>query len=155
PRAVATQSSRRDVHDTVSWPLPGKVLLDNTVDMTRPSTEVVLRGREAELLSVVRLLHAATEGRGGALVFAGDVGTGKSALLAAAMNQAAGFTVVEACGWQSQTELPYAGLTRVLERVVSRRPPEGAHALLHSLADPPDAPVDQLAVSSAFLALLV
>jgi DNA-binding CsgD family transcriptional regulator len=127
--------------------------------MTRPSTEIGLRGREAELQSVARLLRAATEGHGGALVFEGEAGTGKSALLAAAIAQAAGFTVVEVCGWQSETELGYAGLHRVLQGAAL--PAAGAAALAATLESRPDAPTEQrsdapaeqLAVSSALLGL--
>src|SRR5690349_21021635 len=121
-------------------PLPGQARLNNTVGMTRPSTDVVLRGRPDELRSVAHLLRAATEGHGGALVFTGDGGTGKSAMLAAAMGQASGtFTVVEACGWQSETELRYAGLHRLLEAsagLPGGLPAEGARALARTLANP-------------------
>jgi DNA-binding NarL/FixJ family response regulator len=123
--------------------------------MTRPSTEIGLHGREAELQSVARLLRAAAEGRGGAFVFAGDAGTGKSAILASAIAQAAhtgtGFTVVEVCGWQSETELGYAGLHRVLQGAAL--PVAGSAALAATLEGRSDAPAAQLAVSSAFLGL--
>jgi DNA-binding CsgD family transcriptional regulator len=127
--------------------------------MTRPSIEVVLRGRDDELRIVAHLLRAAAGGHGGGLVFTGDAGTGKSAMLAAATGQAAGsFTVVEACGWQSETELRYAGLHWLLEAsagVPGGLPADGARALARALVSPTDAPVEQLAVSSTTLAMFV
>jgi DNA-binding CsgD family transcriptional regulator len=126
--------------------------------MTRPSPDVVLRGREAELRSVAGLLRAATDGHGGALVFAGDAGTGKSALLASAVPQAQaeGFTVVEACGWQSETELGYAGLHRVLQGAgAAGLAADAAATMAATLDSRPDTPTEHLAVASAFLSLFL
>jgi hypothetical protein len=112
-------------------------------------SEVVLRGREAELRSVALLLRAATGGRGGALVFTGDAGTGKSALLAAAIAQAQAeppeFAIVEACAWEIETGLGYAGLHRVLQRAAdSGLPVVAAGALAATLDSRPDTPSEQL-----------
>jgi DNA-binding NarL/FixJ family response regulator len=102
------------------------------------------------------VLRAAADGRGGALVFAGDAGTGKSAMLEAAIALAArtrtGFTVIEVCGWRSETELGYAGLHRAL--CDAAVPVAGSAALAATLESRPDVPAGQLAVSSALLGLL-
>ncbi|GLZ01965.1 LuxR family transcriptional regulator [Actinoplanes sp. NBRC 103695] len=69
-----------------------------------------MRGRRDETGRVDELIHAARDGRGGALVLLGEAGIGKSTLLGHARSAAAGFRVVEASGAEFEIELPYAGL---------------------------------------------
>ncbi|MEV4510638.1 LuxR C-terminal-related transcriptional regulator [Dactylosporangium sp. NPDC049525] len=88
--------------------------------------KVSLRGRDADRAAIATLLAAAAEGHGGALVVAGPVGIGRSALLAAAVPAsgpaavpaaaAASAAAVElsVAGCPAETGLPYAGLHRLL-----------------------------------------
>jgi tetratricopeptide (TPR) repeat protein len=119
--------------------------------MTRPSTAVPLRGREAELRVVSALVKAAAGGAGGAVVFGGDPGTGKSALLAAATKQAraaaAGFMTVEVRGRPGERDHAYGGLHGIRGSDLA---PGGAEALAQA-----EGTGEPLAVSSALLALFV
>lgn len=75
----------------------------------------VLRGRGAERELLGGLLAEAAAGRGGALLLAGELGIGKSALLADAAARADGFTILRATGVDEEAHLPYAGLAGLLE----------------------------------------
>ena len=66
------------------------------------------RRRECEVLD--RLLAAARDGHGGALVVHGEAGIGKSALLEYAEGAARGFQVLRAVGNEAERELPFAAL---------------------------------------------
>jgi predicted ATPase len=58
----------------------------------------MLLGRDQEQQALVLLLDGARAGRSGVLALAGEVGIGKSALLAYAEEQAAGMHVLRARG---------------------------------------------------------
>lgn len=75
---------------------------------------MTLLDRVPERAELDGLLAAARDGRGGAAVLAGEPGIGKSALLRYAVAAADGFTVAEVCGVESERELAYAGLHRLL-----------------------------------------
>ncbi|NUR73387.1 MAG: AAA family ATPase [Hamadaea sp.] len=74
-----------------------------------------LRGRTRETEAVAAVLAGAAVGRGGALVFAGELGLGKSALLQHAVRTATGFLVLQTAGVAAEAHLAYAGLIRLLE----------------------------------------
>src|SRR3954449_12663631 len=70
----------------------------------------MLYGRTREAAEIERLLGAAREGRGGAVLIRGEAGIGKSALLEHAHESATGFTVLSARGVEAESELPFAAL---------------------------------------------
>ncbi|GAB3830913.1 ATP-binding protein [Dactylosporangium cerinum] len=75
-----------------------------------------MHGRDEELATVERLLAEARAGRGAALVIRGDAGIGKTMLLAAAQQAAAGagMAVLQANGAEAESALPFAGLHQLL-----------------------------------------
>jgi DNA-binding CsgD family transcriptional regulator len=96
--------------------------------------------REAELETVERLLAAAAAGSGGALVFEGPAGLGKSSLLAATRASAgAELHVLSALGGELERELPFGIVRQLLEPAVSgydRKEREALFAGAAGLAKP-------------------
>jgi DNA-binding CsgD family transcriptional regulator/Flp pilus assembly protein TadD len=90
--------------------------------------------REVELETVGRLLAAASAGSGGAVVFEGPAGIGKSSLLAAARAAAAGVRVLSARGGELERELPFGIVRQLLEPVVMACDPAERAALLGGAA---------------------
>jgi DNA-binding CsgD family transcriptional regulator/tetratricopeptide (TPR) repeat protein len=117
----------------------------------------VLVGREAELGSIRRLVDGLGDGRGGALLLHGPAGIGKTALLQSAREMAAGATVLECCGVESESSLAFGVLRDLIWPVVERRsglPTPQRDALAGALALSPPAPGDRLAVCVATLGVL-
>ncbi|MEU7824565.1 LuxR C-terminal-related transcriptional regulator [Catellatospora sp. NPDC049133] len=120
-----------------------------------------LHGRDSALLSLTSMLDAARAGHGGALLVRGEPGLGKTALLRYAMSEAGGFQVLPGCGVEPESDLPYAGLHRLL-RPVARRLPElpelsarQAEVLRRVLDGEADEPGDRaVLLPAALLALL-
>jgi len=83
-------------------------------EFTNPPRQELI-GRDRELAEILRLVDDAAHG-GGALVVRGDAGIGKSTLLEAASERAAGLGAVIAStrGVQSEAQLPFAGLHQLL-----------------------------------------
>ena len=79
-----------------------------------------LHGRDRELDVLNDLVNRLGSGVGGALVVRGEVGIGKSALLAEVTRQAHrhGMRVLSAVGVQSEARIPFAGLHQLLGPVV-------------------------------------
>ncbi len=77
-----------------------------------------LAERDVELETVGRLLAGACAGSGGAVVFEGPAGIGKSSLLAAARTAAAEVRVLAARGGELERELPFGIVRQLLESVV-------------------------------------
>src|SRR4051812_648848 len=77
----------------------------------------MLYGRVAECAAVERLLEEARASHSGVLVVRGEPGLGKSALLQEAVERAVGFTVLRAVGIESESELAFAALHRLLQPV--------------------------------------
>lgn len=98
----------------------------------------MLVGREAERAEIDALLEDARRGRSRVLVFTGDAGIGKTALLEYTRERAAGMRVLSAAGVESESNLPYGALHALL------------HPVLEALAD---LPVRQRNALSAALAL--
>ena len=122
----------------------------------------MLSGREREQRTLDDLLVGAREGRGGALVVAGQPGIGKSALLAAAAERAAALdlTVLRTTGYEDESGLSYAGLHLLLrpalDRVAGLPAPqrEALSAAFGLTAQDAAEPADQLLTSLAVLTLL-
>jgi DNA-binding CsgD family transcriptional regulator/tetratricopeptide (TPR) repeat protein len=74
-----------------------------------------LLGREQELREVDEILGRASQ-TGGALLIRGEVGVGKSSIVAAAISraEASGMRVLRTAGVESETNLPFAGLHQLL-----------------------------------------
>ena len=79
-----------------------------------------LLDRRTELDALERLLAGAREGQGGAFVVHGEPGIGKTALLDAAHEAAAGFRVLQAVGVENEMDLAYATLQQLCAPLLSR-----------------------------------
>jgi DNA-binding CsgD family transcriptional regulator len=91
--------------------------------------------RELELETVERLLAAARAGSGGAVVFEGPAGIGKSSLLAAARTAAeVDMRVLTGRGGELERELPFGIVRQLLEPVVIACDAEEREALLAGAA---------------------
>ena len=94
----------------------------------------MLLARERERTAIEGTLEAARAGRGGGLVFSGEPGAGKSALLADAAERAGGMTVLAAAGAEAEATLAYATLHQLLRPLLGgldqlpepRRAPSGS-----------------------------
>ena len=69
-----------------------------------------LRGRRSECAACDALVAAVCQGESRVLVVRGEVGIGKSALLAYLVGAASDLTVVQAIGVESEMELAFASL---------------------------------------------
>jgi len=74
----------------------------------------MLCGRSEQLAAIDQLLGGMRSGRAGALVLRGEAGIGKTALLEAAADKAAGARVLRVTGVESEAELPFAALHALL-----------------------------------------
>jgi DNA-binding CsgD family transcriptional regulator len=118
---------------------------------------LVLLGRDAERARIAGLLDEVREGRSGVLVLRGEPGVGKSALLADAIERAAGMTVLTGGGIESETHLPYAGLHQIVRPVLScleHLPSPQARALRGALGLETGVGDELFLVSLAVLSLL-
>jgi len=119
----------------------------------------MLVGREQERDRVERLLRDARAGESGALLLVGEAGIGKTALLehARADAVAAGMAVLRARGMQTESDIPFAGLSELLGPLLDRLdavPPAQAAALRGALALREGARGDRYAVMAGVLSLL-
>ena len=89
-------------------------------DSSEPWAEALF-GREAEIHRIVALIDRPAQA-GGILVLRGDPGIGKSALLDTARAHAAGrgWQCLQTGGAQTEAELPFAGLQRLLKPLLDR-----------------------------------
>lgn len=114
-------------------------------------------GRVAERDAIENLLSAARGGRSGALVLSGDPGIGKSTLLDYAVERAGDMTVLRARGYESESEIPFAGLADLLHPVLSLLPalpgPQAA-ALQSALSLGPPVAGDRFSVCAATIGML-
>lgn len=114
-------------------------------------------GRDRELARICELLQELREERGGALLLRGEAGIGKTALLDAAGEHAAGVRLLECRGIQSESSLAFVALRDLVAPVVDLRaqlPAPQQAALEGALALGPPAPGDRLAVCVAMLGVL-
>jgi len=121
-------------------------------------TQLVDRG--GELQRIHALLQGARESHSGVLLIEGEPGVGKSALLSAAEDAASCLRVLRARGMQSEFDLPYGGLGRLLRPVepfMESLEPWPADVLRAALGWPGEHQQgvrDRFAVGAASLALL-
>ncbi|MGW2200358.1 BREX system ATP-binding domain-containing protein, partial [Streptosporangium sp. NPDC001682] len=98
-----------------------------------------LHGRDAEQDALLRLLDAARDGSGGALILRGARGTGKTAMLDVAAERAGesgDFVVLRVRGSEAESHLPCAGLHGLLRPIADQLPalpPAQAAALARAL----------------------
>ena len=119
----------------------------------------MLVGRGEEWARILRLLREAGAGRSGALLLVGEAGIGKTALLAQARAaaEADGMLVLRARGMQSESAIPFAGLSELLAPLVDRVdsiPATQATALRGALALGEATAADRFAVPAGVLSLL-
>src|SRR5687767_10840270 len=118
----------------------------------------MLHGREEELTRIRAVVDAAREGGSGALVLVGEPGIGKTSLLDAARSHAGDeMTVLSTQGYESERDLPFAGLYALLAPQLDKRdriPAVQGRALGTALAVEPPAPHDPFAVPAAVLSML-
>jgi DNA-binding CsgD family transcriptional regulator/tetratricopeptide (TPR) repeat protein len=117
----------------------------------------VLPGRDAAIATIVPLIDGARGGASAALIVHGDPGIGKTALLDEIVAIAHGFTVLRARPLQTESELPFAGLSdllRPLLPLLGRIPAPQAAALAGALAIGPPTPGDRFTAAAATLSLL-
>jgi DNA-binding CsgD family transcriptional regulator len=79
-----------------------------------------LRGRDAELGALDRLLRAVRSGESRALVLCGEPGVGKTALLEHLSERASGYRMARAAGVHADMELPFAGLHLLCATMIDR-----------------------------------
>ncbi|MFI5708956.1 ATP-binding protein [Kribbella sp. NPDC051620] len=77
--------------------------------------------RQAELQAIGEVTRGAADGRGGAIVVAGEAGIGKSALIDTAAGQLDGWLVLRADGSEFERDLPYAALHQLCAPVIEHR----------------------------------
>ena len=119
----------------------------------------LLLGRQRELAHIEELLTAATEGTSAALLVHGEPGIGKSSLLRATLERAGelGFAVLRTRGFESESDIPFAGLLELLTPLLPLRdriPEVQARALGSALALEAPTPFDRFAVPAGMLSLL-
>ena len=122
-----------------------------------PFPREMIRGRREELRRIEEALEGARAGSGGALALTGEPGIGKTALLLAAGERAAGMTVLSTAGHETERRLPFAALGGLLEPAlggIDELPDPQAAALRAALALGPPVPPDPLAVCVGTLGLL-
>ena len=99
--------------------------------------------REAERQAILSLLDCARRGAGGALVFEGHAGLGKTRLLDLATQSAAGFCVLRAAGREATHGYPYAMVREAVGSLLAgprstlRRLAENQPALVPFIRDQP------------------
>ena len=117
-----------------------------------------LVGRDEELAAVDMFLDRVPD-RGAATVLLGEVGIGKSVLLAAAIDRAArrGMRVLTASGAEFETEMTFAGLHQLLVPIREAEPESwkvGAEVLDVALGFSSGQAPDRLVVANAVLSVL-
>src|ERR1700722_13825863 len=117
----------------------------------------VLIGRTQEMATLNALLDQVRDGMSGALVLRGEAGIGKSALLKATVESASDLSVIRLGGIESEMQLGYAALHRLLLPYLSRLeklPAPQRDALQSAFGLTSLAPADRFLVSLAALSLL-
>ncbi|HEY6596727.1 MAG TPA: AAA family ATPase [Asanoa sp.] len=117
----------------------------------------MLVGRGPEQSRIRELLDNARRGHSGVLLLRGEPGIGKTALLRYAESCAADLTVARVVGVESESSLPFAGLSALVRPLGAYLPgvlPRQRAALEAALALGPPVHSDRLAVAAATLALL-
>jgi len=116
-----------------------------------------LLGRARERARIDGMLDRVRRGGSAALLIRGEAGIGKSALLEHAVTAADGFLVLRTRGYESESEIPFAGLSDILRPITARLdalPPPQRAALESTLALTPTTPTSHFAVCAATLGIL-
>ncbi len=92
---------------------PGAACWVSCALQVQKGVRLVLLGRESERAVLSRLLGAARDGHGGAIVVLGEPGIGKTALIEEAITAAEGFQVFQTAGHEGEMELAFAALQRL------------------------------------------
>ncbi|MBT0767610.1 AAA family ATPase [Kineosporia sp. J2-2] len=114
-------------------------------------------GRITERVVIDDLLRGVREGRGAALVMHGEAGIGKSTLLKHAIDQAGDMTVLSVRGYESESEIPFAGLADLIRPVLhllDQLPGPQAAALQSALSLGPPVAGDRFSVCAATVGVL-
>jgi DNA-binding CsgD family transcriptional regulator len=117
----------------------------------------MLLGRSAECARIDDVLATARSGRCGALVLSGEPGIGKSTLLDYAVEHAGDMQVLSTRGYETESEIPFAGLADVLrpaQSLLSTLPAPQQAALRSALALGPPVAGDRFSVCAATLSVL-
>lgn len=117
----------------------------------------MLEGRESELAAVGERLERVASGGSFALVVQGDPGIGKTALVEAALADRGSLRVIRSRGFESEREIPYAGLHELARPLLELReelPTGQRRALETAFALEPPTGHDRLAVPVALMGLL-
>jgi len=118
---------------------------------------VDLLGRERERAALDRLVEAAREGSGGALVVHGEPGVGKTALLEDSVVRASTLRIVRSAGVEGETELPFAAAQQLCAPILGlseRLPPPQRNALDVAFGVSPGPAPNPFLVALAVLGLL-
>jgi DNA-binding CsgD family transcriptional regulator len=118
-----------------------------------------LIGREPELASLGRLLDGVSSRHGAALLLSGEAGVGKSRLLeeVRARAEPRGFRALVTAGAETEADLPFAGLHRLLRPILSAAgelPPRQRDAILAAFGVSDGSASDLFLVGLAALTLL-
>lgn len=114
-------------------------------------------GRDAEILTMERLVGGARIAESGVLVLTGEAGIGKTSLLDHIAGTAESVRVLRARGSESEHDIPFSGLHELLRPVldlVEAIPQPQATSLGVALALRQGTAVDRFAVSAATLSLI-
>jgi DNA-binding CsgD family transcriptional regulator len=136
---------------TMRWCSP------SAANSARPTDRPMLYGREMELAAVDRLVAGMRSGRAGSLVLRGEAGIGKTALLDAAGEKAAGVRVLRVTGVESEADLPFAGLHALMRPALDETGalPERQAVALRGAFGMAEAPVtDRFLVGLGVLSLI-
>ncbi len=117
----------------------------------------MLLGRSVECARIDELLATARSGRCAVLVVSGEAGIGKSALLEYAVERATDMQVLSTRGYETESEIPFAGLADVLRPalpLLSTLPAPQRAALRSALALGPPVAGDRFSVCAATLGVL-
>ena len=117
----------------------------------------MLYGRERERARVEDLVASARNGQSGALVLRGEAGIGKSEVLTYAAGLGTGLLVLHGTGIETESELPFAGVHRLLRPLtdlVERLPSPQRAALRSAFGAGPAVTTDRWLLSLAVLNLL-
>ena len=117
----------------------------------------MLEGREEELAWLAGRLAALHDHRPFAVVVRGEAGVGKSSLIDAAVDRAEGVRVLRARGYESDRDIPFAGLLELatpLLELRDRLPDAQRDAVEAAFALRQPGPHDRFAVPAGLLGLL-
>src|SRR5438309_2397980 len=123
----------------------------------RRSRRVQLLGRERERAALDRLVEAARDGYGGALVVHGEPGVGKTALLEDSVEKATTLRIVRSAGVEGEVELPFAAVQQLCASILEfgkRLPPPQRDALDIAFGLSPGPAPNPFLVALAVLGLL-